>query len=705
MTFARNRGMIQVGWVCGRRERRGSRVGKNRVVAFARVLALAVGVALVAGVIAVRDSAAVDDPPSIAVSVNQTSVDEGNNPDPASTTNFRFTVAVANPADGQTYTVHWHVDGSATKDSDYSSVPNKASGDFTLSTSNVNDTVQIKVKGDTVFEPDENVKLTIDGVTCDPDACPDGLVTTASKTTTIKNDDPKPTISIGSATQLEGNSGTNGMPFPVTLSNPSSTDIHFHVATSSGSALDGEDFTGVSSDFTIPAGATQPNSPGVVVPIKGDTKFEDDEFFTIQILSADGATIANGSALGTIQNDDEAPPPPPEPTISVANISVKEGTGGTTNATFAVKLSEPADDIVTFHWATADGTAKAPDDYTAANGDGIIIPGDTEKDITISVNPDGLDESNEVFSLVLSSISGADAGDTTATATIQDDDVPTLSIADATVTEGGVLNFVVTLTGGPPTDVTVDFATAEGPSQPAGPNDYTPVNGTLTFKPGEATKTIAVQTLQDTQVELTELLVVNLSNAKGAGIGTGTATGRILDNDSTPVTPPTPTVTTRPPTTTTTPPGGTNLGVGPSMVITVPAKITIPRTNIFTVTVGCPAATAATCTGTVSLLTAKETRLAVIGFGNVKAGTVIPVKLKLNAAGVKLMKALKPGKTVNLMLRVLASAGGSAFGESEKFVSFKYAPAKKPKAKPKKKAKAKAKPKTSITVTIPDKKK
>jgi hypothetical protein len=117
---------------------------------------------------------------------------------------------------------------------------------------------------------------------------------------------------------------------------------------------------------------------------------------------------------------------------------------------------------------------------------------------------------------------------------------PTISINDASATEGGAENFTVSLEscGGPfDQTVTVDFATADGTA--VAPGDYTPNSGTLTFAPGVTSQTVTVQTIDDNLLEVPETFVVNLSNATGnATIADGTGVGTINDNDIEPPQPP-----------------------------------------------------------------------------------------------------------------------------------------------------------------------
>lgn len=91
--------------------------------------------------------------------------------------------------------------------------------------------------------------------------------------------------------------------------------------------------------------------------------------------------------------------------------------------------------------------------------------------------------------------------------------------------------FTVSLNIPSATPVTVYYTTASG-SATAG-SDFTPVSGTLTFAPGQTTKTIVVSTLNDSLVEGNETFTLNLSNPVGATVTRAQATGTITDDDTT----------------------------------------------------------------------------------------------------------------------------------------------------------------------------
>jgi K319L-like, PKD domain len=106
----------------------------------------------------------------------------------------------------------------------------------------------------------------------------------------------------------------------------------------------------------------------------------------------------------------------------------------------------------------------------------------------------------------------------------------TISIDNASATEGGAENFTVSLSAPQPGTVTVDFTTANNTA--VAPGDYTAATGTVTFAPGDTSEPVTVQTIDDNVVEGVETFAVNLSNATGnATIGDATGVGTILDND------------------------------------------------------------------------------------------------------------------------------------------------------------------------------
>ena len=111
---------------------------------------------------------------------------------------------------------------------------------------------------------------------------------------------------------------------------------------------------------------------------------------------------------------------------------------------------------------------------------------------------------------------------------------PSVSVGDASVTEGNAgttpLSFPVTLSAASTQPVSVTYATADGTA--TAPSDYAAASGTVTFGPGETSKTISVGVVGDVAIEQDEALTVTISGAVGATVATGTATGRITNDDT-----------------------------------------------------------------------------------------------------------------------------------------------------------------------------
>ncbi|HYC91524.1 MAG TPA: ELWxxDGT repeat protein [Thermoanaerobaculia bacterium] len=108
---------------------------------------------------------------------------------------------------------------------------------------------------------------------------------------------------------------------------------------------------------------------------------------------------------------------------------------------------------------------------------------------------------------------------------------PRLSIADARVAEaeGGVARVAVTLSSAQPRSVTVEYTTADRTAS-AG-SDYDSASGTLTFAPGQTSRTIDVRVHGDAAVENNETFFVTLRNAGGARIVRGEAVAIVEDDD------------------------------------------------------------------------------------------------------------------------------------------------------------------------------
>jgi hypothetical protein len=186
------------------------------------------------------------------------------------------------------------------------------------------------------------------------------------------------------------------------------------IATASGTAAEGQDFSSVTGRVALPPGAT---STTIDVPIADDADDEDDETFTVTLSAPVGATIARPTATVTITSDDVR-------TLTVGDVAVTEGTGENVIARVPVMLDRPTFRTVTVRWATADGSATAPRDYLARLSQATIAPGQTRVLVEIPVVSDDTREDIETFGVGLAAeADGARIVRGDAVVTVADDDV------------------------------------------------------------------------------------------------------------------------------------------------------------------------------------------------------------------------------------------------------------------------------------------
>jgi hypothetical protein len=330
---------------------------------------------------------------------------------------------------------------------------------------------------------------------------------------------PPPSIAIGDVTIAEGNSGTRAASFLVTLSRPSDRPVTVTFATASGGATSGVDYQATSGTLTIPAGQTIGT---ITVIVKGDRLTEANEDFVINLSGATNATIADGQGNATILDD--------EPRFYIGDVTKSEGNSGLTAFAFTVRLSAAYDAPVTVAYSTASGSATAGVDYQAASGTLTIPAGQTIGTITVMVKGDRLTEANETFFVNLGRVNYGVVAEGLGVGTIVDDE-PRISIGDVSKAEGTkgqttLFTFTITLSAAYDQAVSMSFLTANGTAT-TGDQDYIARTGTLTFNPGEMSKTITVEVKGDSKKESNETLYLDLFGnsvnslfTKKRGIGT-----------------------------------------------------------------------------------------------------------------------------------------------------------------------------------------
>jgi hypothetical protein len=465
-----------------------------------------------------------DDPPTVVI--GDIAVTEGDSP---STVGANFNVLLSAQS-AFTVTVRYATvaGGTATAGSDYTAVG--APVMLTFLPGVVSQTASVVVRGDNSDEPGETFNVELSSPT-------NATIVDGTGVGTINDDDDPPTLSIGNAPVTEGDSpSTVNANFTVTLSAPSGFPVTVQYATSGGgSATPGADYTAVSpTTLTFAPGDV---SETATVVVQGDNVYEANETFDVTLSNPSNATIADGTGVGTINDDD------PAPTVSIDNVTLAEGNPpGETTFGFTVSLSAVSSQIVAVNYATADGSATTADsDYTGIGSTQLTFtPGQTSQPVNVTVQRDTKAEANETFTVSLSSPSNATIADGTGLGTITNDDAaPTLSIDDVTLDEGSpsgttIFGFTVTLSAASGQTVTVNYATANG-SATTGDSDYTGIGSTqLTFTPGQTSRPVNVTVQRDVKFELDETFNVNLSTPTNATIADGTGLGTITNDDTVP---------------------------------------------------------------------------------------------------------------------------------------------------------------------------
>ena len=445
-----------------------------------------------------------------ALSVADASVAEG-------AAELAFVVDLDAPSSEEVTVRYGSADATAEAGSDYEPV----SGTLAFAPGTVTRTILVPVLDDAEDEPDETFVVTLS----DPR---NATLAVSSATGTIIDDDESapPALSVADASVAEG---AAELAFVVDLDAPSSEEVTVRYGSADATAEAGSDYEPVSGTLAFAPGTV---TRTILVPVLDDAEDEPDETFVVTLSDPRNATLAVSSATGTIIDDDESAPP----ALSVADASVAEGAA---ELAFVVDLDAPSSEEVTVRYGSADATAEAGSDYEPVSGTLAFAPGEVSKTVRVVVLDDELDEPDETLSLGLSHPRNATLARASAQGTILDDDEPpVLSIAGASAMEGdGQLDFVISLSAPSLAEVTVRYATRDGTA--AAGSDYRPVDGTMTFAPGQVAMTASVAVIDDTLDEVDEeTFAVALSANTGASLDRAadraTATGVIVDDDDPP---------------------------------------------------------------------------------------------------------------------------------------------------------------------------
>ncbi|PZO83405.1 MAG: hypothetical protein DI626_09035, partial [Micavibrio aeruginosavorus] len=435
---------------------------------------------------------------------------------------FTFIVTASHPS-VNAITGNWSLLAGTADASDFGGI--FPAGTFTIPAGSTTATITFASLEDINVEANETFTLVLDNIL----NAQGGPVSTIG---TILNDDYA--VSLDSSIIMV-NEGAGTAQVTVTLSSVHTEDVVVTYRTLTGTAGIG-DFTGtVSSTVTIPAGST---TAVIAVPITNDTIYDgDNESFQVQLVSAVDAasqavSVSNSTQTVTIVDNDIAP------TLTMTPVSQAEGG----LFTFTVTASHASGLPITGNWSLLAGTANAADfGGTFPSGTFTIPAGSTTATITFSTVDDSVVEPHETFTLVLDSLTNAQAGPVSTTGTILNNDFAvSLDASTITVNEGaGNATATVTLTSAYAHDITVTYRTVTGS---AGSADFTgTTSSTVTIPAGSTSATITIpitdDNLYDGGNESFQIEIIGAvdSNSAAIPVGQATQTVTIVDNEAAPV--------------------------------------------------------------------------------------------------------------------------------------------------------------------------
>jgi hypothetical protein len=233
-------------------------------------------------------------------------------------------------------------------------------------------------------------------------------------------------VSVNDSSVTEGDTGTKGLTFTVTLSAASTQTVSVNYQTADGTAtVSDSDYLAASGTLTFNPGETNKT---VTVQVNGDVKFEADETYFVNLSNAVNSAISDNQGLGTIVNDDVQG--------GIIKFSATDYSVGEADGQEVLTVTRTGDTSLAANvdYSSADVTAKEHSDYSTAVGTVKFAAGESSKTITVLINNDSYVDPAEIFTVTLSNPTrGAQlASPGTATVLINDDDTqqPTTNIID-----------------------------------------------------------------------------------------------------------------------------------------------------------------------------------------------------------------------------------------------------------------------------------
>lgn len=451
------------------------------------------------------------------------------------TTAFTFTVTRAGDL-GSAALVDWSLSGIANA-ADFAA----SSGTLSFATGEGSKTLTIQVNGDLQVEADEAFTVTLNNARLE-DGTPQAVVD-GTADGVIRNDDQGFSVNAEQASISEGNSGSKTVIYTIVRSGDltGSATVDYQVTGSNGG--DTADTIGglPSGSLTFAPGQSERT---VSFVLRGDTRVEADEAFTLTLSNPSAGILIKASDSTLVTNDDT------NFSISAPAAQNEGAAGDVTEFTFTVTRSGVTTGTGSVQWRLDPATGVNATDFqgsqdTLGNNAGLpsgtvsFAAGQTSQTITIRVRGDNTVESNESLQVSLFNPTGGtiEAGEGTASTQVLNDDASFSIAANATTqAEGNTgerdVSFTVTRSGSLSGARDMTWALSGGLNlSDLGAGQAS--SGTLSFADGQSTATVVIRVRGDSSVEGDEAVTVMLSNpSANASIGTASATTTLTNDDA-----------------------------------------------------------------------------------------------------------------------------------------------------------------------------
>jgi beta-glucanase (GH16 family) len=245
-------------------------------------------------------------------------------------------------------------------------------------------------------------------------------------TSCSKAEEENPVLSIPENVSVnEGTETTNFAVINITLSTSSKKEVTLNWSTSDGTATAEDDYIGQDEKTLVfSPGET---SKEIRIEIVKDTIYETEEYFFVVAGSLKNASLVQSQCKITILNDDNF-----VPKIQISErLFFNEGNATPLQAKIPVRLSGPAQTVISLKWSTISGTAKPGEDYIAVENEPMVFsPGETEKFATVDLINDLIFEMDDNFTIQFSEIQNATAEENSTKVIILNDDTFSVEMTD-----------------------------------------------------------------------------------------------------------------------------------------------------------------------------------------------------------------------------------------------------------------------------------